>query len=97
MVCSCGPPRQPFHLLCSRAEAAADAAGEAFLTQAGLRADGLRRFFAQLETIEGHGGGIVWLATHPPSAQRLAHATQSTARAPPFSDDEWAAIRGMCR
>jgi predicted Zn-dependent protease len=80
-----------------QAEAAADAAGEAFLTQAGLRADGLHRFFAQLETIEGHGGGFAWLATHPPTAQRLARATQSTAGAPPLSDEEWAAVRRMCR
>jgi hypothetical protein len=51
----------------------------------------------QYETIEGHGGGIAWLATHPPTAQRLAHAAQSTAGAPPLSDEEWAAVRGMCR
>jgi beta-barrel assembly-enhancing protease len=80
-----------------RAEAAADASGEAFLSGAGLRADGLGRFFAQLETIEGHGAGIAWLATHPPTAQRLAHATRSTAGAPPLSDAEWQAVRGMCR
>jgi predicted Zn-dependent protease len=80
-----------------QAEAAADAAGEAFLTRAGLRADGLGRFFAQLETIQGHDGGVPWLATHPPTPQRLAHAMRSTAGAPPFSDAEWQAVRGMCR
>ena len=36
----------------------ADAAGEAFLTKASLRADGLGRLFAHEETIEGHGGEI---------------------------------------
>lgn len=79
-----------------RAEAAADAAGEAFLTQAGLRADGLGRFFAHEETFEGHGGEIAWFATHPPTAERRAHATRSTAGAPPLSDAEWQAVRQMC-
>lgn len=79
-----------------RAEAAADAAGEAFLTKAGLRADGLGRFFAHEETIEGHGGEIRWFATHPPTAERRAHATRSTTGAPPFTDAAWQAVRRIC-
>ncbi len=79
------------------AEAAADAAAQQYLTRAGLRADGLGRFFARMATLEGHGGGIPWLATHPPTEQRRALATRSTAGAPPFSDTKWAALRAICR
>ncbi len=77
------------------AEAAADAAGEMFLARAGMRADGLGRFFARLETVEGHGT-LPWLATHPPTEERRAEATHSTAGTPPLSDAEWAAVRRMC-
>jgi beta-barrel assembly-enhancing protease len=90
-----------------RAEAAADAAAQQYLTRAGLRADGLGRFFARLEVLEGHGGdrqvgdpqdgGIPWLATHPPTEQRRAEATRSTAGAAPFTEAEWAALRTICR
>jgi predicted Zn-dependent protease len=78
-----------------RAEAAADAAAEAFLTRAGLRADGLGRFFARLEAIEGHGS-IPLLASHPSTEERRARATVSTAGTPPLSDAEWVAVRRMC-
>jgi predicted Zn-dependent protease len=79
-----------------RAEAAADAAAQQYLSRAGLRADGLGRFFARQETLEDHDGGIPWLATHPPTEQRRALATRSTAGMPPFSDAEWAALRDIC-
>jgi predicted Zn-dependent protease len=78
------------------AEAAADASGEMFLARAGLRADGLGRFFARLETVEAHGT-IPWLAAHPPTEERRAHATRSIAGAQPLSDAEWAAVRQMCK
>ena len=78
-----------------RAETAADAAGEAYLNRAGLRADGLGRFFAHVEATAGHGP-IALLATHPPTEERRAHATRSTDGAAPLSEAEWAAVRGMC-
>jgi predicted Zn-dependent protease len=77
------------------AEAAADAAGETFLTRAGLRADGLGRFFARLETVEGHGT-IPFLTTHPPTEERRAQATRSTAGTAPLSNAEWVTVRRMC-
>lgn len=77
--------------------AAADAAAQQFLTRAGLRADGLGRFFARMEVLEGQNGDIPWLATHPPTDQRRALATRSTVGAPPFSEAEWAALRAICR
>jgi Zn-dependent protease with chaperone function len=78
-----------------RAEAAADAAGEAFLTRAGLRADGLGRFLTRLEAIDTHGSIALW-ATHPPTAERRGHATRSAAGALPLSDAAWAAVRRIC-
>lgn len=80
-----------------QAEAAADAASQQFLTAAGLRADGLGRFFDRMEQREGQSHDIPWLATHPPTEERRAHATTSTAGAPPFTDMEWAALRSICR
>ena len=79
-----------------RAEAAADAASERFLTAAGLRADGLGRFFARLEALGDRGPGIAWLATHPPTEERRERATQATTGAPAFSAADWAAVRQMC-
>ena len=80
-----------------RAEAAADAAGEQFLTAAGLRADGLGRFFARLQTLGDRGPGVSWLATHPPTEERREHASRSSTGAPAFSAAEWDAVRAMCR
>ena len=79
-----------------RAGAAADAAAQQYLTRVGLRADGLGRFVARLETLDDHDGGIPWLATHPPTEQHSALATRSTAGMPPFSDAEWAALCAIC-
>jgi predicted Zn-dependent protease len=79
-----------------RAETAADAAEQQYLSRVGLRADGLGRLFARLETLEDHDGGIPWLATHPSTEQRRALATRSTAGVPPFSHTEWAALRAIC-
>ncbi len=78
-----------------RAEAAADAAGEQVLIRAGLRAYGLGRFLARMETMKARGT-IALLATHPPTEERRAHATRSTAGPPPLSDAGWAAVRAMC-
>jgi Zn-dependent protease with chaperone function len=79
------------------AETAADAAGIATLGKAELRADGLARFFARLETHEGGGTGENgWLSTHPPTEQRRQRAVRPTEGNEPFSDAEWKAIRSMC-
>ena len=79
------------------AETAADAAAIATLTAAGLRADGLGRFFAGLEGHDGHAHGeIAWLSTHPPTEQRRQEVARSAAGQEPFTEAEWSAVRGMC-
>lgn len=79
------------------AETAADAAGIDTLTKAGLRADGLARFFARLESHEGSATGVTgWLSTHPPTEQRRQQAAHSAEGNEPFTDAEWKAIRAMC-
>jgi Zn-dependent protease with chaperone function len=79
------------------AETAADAAAIATLTKAGLRADGLGRFFARLDGHEGHSsGGIGWLNTHPPTEQRRQEVARSAEGKEPFTEAEWTAIKAMC-
>jgi predicted Zn-dependent protease len=78
-----------------RAEEAADAAAQDYLARAGLRADGLGRFFARLQVIEGQAP-IALLATHPPTEARRAHATRGADGAAPMTDAEWTAVRRTC-
>ena len=76
------------------AEAAADDYAVQSLHAAGLRADGLARFFRRI----GHEGGLpAFLSDHPPTAEREARAAQAgTEGAPAFTPAEWDALRGMC-
>ena len=76
------------------AEAAADEYALQSLHAAGLRADGLARFFARI----GHGGELpAFLSDHPATAERQARAAQAGMEgAPAFSPAEWDALRGMC-
>jgi beta-barrel assembly-enhancing protease len=78
------------------AEAAADASALQTLGAAGLRADGLGRFFRLLEA---RGGFALpgFLATHPPTADRIEAVTVPAVGAPAFGDAEWTAVRAVCR
>jgi len=79
------------------AEAAADDTAIDLLTKAGLRADGLSRFFALMEEKHGADGDTMsWLATHPPSETRRERTARAESGALPFTDAEWEAIRTMC-
>jgi Zn-dependent protease with chaperone function len=88
------------------AEAAADASALDFLTLAGLRADGLSRFFALMEQREtgsagnrlkpGSGTMQTWLATHPSEASRRERTARPETGDMPFTQAEWQAIRTMC-
>jgi Zn-dependent protease with chaperone function len=81
------------------AEAAADATAIDLLTAAGLRADGLSRFFAQMDAHPGpdHAASLPsWLANHPPSDERRAKTERPATGEMPFTDAEWRAIRTMC-
>ena len=79
-----------------RVEARADRAGVTYLRQAGLRADGLARFFARLEAKQGSGGLPPFLADHPPLAEREAATAADATGAAPFGPRRWQAIRAMC-
>jgi Zn-dependent protease with chaperone function len=79
------------------AETNADDAAIRMLHDAGLRSDGLGRFFALLEKrAPDVAGGFSWLSDHPSTAERRARAAGFTEGAPPFTADEWAAVRHIC-
>jgi Zn-dependent protease with chaperone function len=80
------------------AEAAADATALDLLSTAGLRADGLSRFFSVMEAKGGAGapGLPTWLHNHPANEDRLTKTASPETGAMPFTDDEWNAIRAMC-
>ena len=76
------------------AESAADAYALATLRAAGLRADGLGRFFTK---IDGKASLPAFLSDHPPTAERRAKAEQvGPEGAPAFTPAEWKALQGMC-
>lgn len=75
------------------AEAAADDHALRALRAAGLRADGLARFFARIED----GASLpAFLSDHPATAERRARAQAGVEGAPAFSSAEWQALQGMC-
>ena len=79
------------------AEEAADTASLSFLEKAGMRTDGLSRFFGDLESLEAKGpksGG--WLHSHPLTEERRQRTERPATGADPFTTEEWAAIKGMC-
>lgn len=83
------------------AETNADAASLRMLQGAGLRSDGLGRFFALLEKqVEKQApdmsSGFAWLSDHPATAERRARTIGSADGAPPLTDDEWTAVRRIC-
>ena len=94
------------------AESAADDTAIALLSAAGLRADGLSRFFDHMEARAekdqapaageaGQGSGIkpprlTWLSTHPPSLERRERTARAMEGALPFTGREWQAIKTMC-
>ena len=91
------------------AEAAADETAIDLLTKAGLRADGLSRFFALSERRAGnvesdtgpapghrHGTSMTWFETHPPSEARRERTARPDIGEMPFTEAEWQAIKAMC-
>ena len=61
---------------------------------AGLRADGLGRFFTK---IEGKASLPAFLSDHPPTAERQAKAQVGPEGAPAFTAAEWKALREVCQ
>ncbi len=76
------------------AESAADAFSVKTLHDAGLRADGLGRFFAHMQGRWADGPSF--LSDHPATAERRALVAQPPGGGPAFSPEEWQAIRAMC-
>ena len=76
------------------AETAADAFSVTSLRDAGLRADGLGRFFGHMEREVPSGPSF--LSDHPATADRRARVVQPDAGEPAFAAAEWQAIRSMC-
>jgi predicted Zn-dependent protease len=91
-------------------EAAADAAAVDILRRAGLRADGLARFFARRSAkakavAEAKPDGetsvadlMVYFSTHPSSAAREQAVTQQAGEggAHALDEREWQALREIC-
>jgi Zn-dependent protease with chaperone function len=79
------------------AEEEADRLGIAMLKKAGLRADGLSKFFERAEKFDRSGGGSSsWLSTHPANEQRIAANRQSADGESPFTEAQWKAVKDIC-
>ena len=80
------------------AEREADATGVALLEKLGLRADGVSTFFErmmELEKTDGAEKAGIW-SSHPPTRERIAATRRPPTGAPPFTPDEWKALRAVC-
>ena len=76
------------------AESAADAFSVTTLHDAGLRSDGLGRFFGHMEG--RWPSGPSFLSDHPATADRQASVAQPVSGEAAFTAAEWQAIRMMC-
>ena len=79
-----------------RAEAGADASAVVTLQRAGLRADGLGRFFERLRALNGSDAGFAFLSDHPTTAARIAAVRTGTAGSPSMTTASWTAVRIVC-
>ena len=80
------------------AEREADATGVELLEKLGLRADGVATFFERMMVDEkgdmAEKAGI-W-SSHPPTRERVAATKRPPTGAPPFTPEEWRALRAVC-
>ncbi len=79
-----------------RAEANADASALATLRRAGLRADGLARFFTELRRGDQNDGFPAFLSDHPTDASRVALLQAGPEGDTALDADAWSAVRDMC-
>ena len=83
------------------AETAADAFGHAALARANLPPEAMARFFERLRAEFGDADGpVAAFLSHPRLTDRIAAAEAAdggVAEARAFSDDDWAALRRICR
>lgn len=81
-------------------EAEADRGAIAMLDAAGIGSVGLARFFRSMEAEEKDGLHLPeYLSTHPQSSKRIEAAETSATppRKPALSDEEWQAVKAICR
>ena len=79
-------------------ERSADVTGIKLLEKRGLRADGMSRFFEQLLEHQPTDPALllgIW-SDHPPTAERIAATKRPPTGLPPFSPQEWKALRSVC-
>ena len=79
-------------------ERSADVTGIKLLEKRGLRADGMSRFFGELMKHEPSDPAVtlgIW-SDHPPTAERIAATKRPPTGLPPFSPQEWKALRSVC-
>ena len=82
------------------AEAQADRSAIELLRRAGVSSRGLADFFERLEEKAGEVPSFLRpLTTHPPTAsrRRIAARAATDAEAPALAQDEWRALRAICR
>ncbi len=80
-------------------EREADATGVALLDKLEVRADGIASFFEQMlekEPADLAAAAGIW-SSHPPTAERIAATRRPATGRPAFSDDQWKAIRNVCK
>jgi Zn-dependent protease with chaperone function len=80
-------------------ERQADATGIQLLEKRGLRADGMARFFEQMMRHQpGDPARLlgIW-SDHPPTDERIAATRRSASGRPAFTEQEWKALRSVCR
>jgi hypothetical protein len=80
------------------AEREADATGVELLEKLGMRADGVASFFERM--MVGESGDMaekagIW-SSHPPTRERVAATRRPPAGQPPFTPEEWRALRAVC-
>lgn len=76
-------------------EREADARGIEMLQQAGIRADGMSAFFAEIKK-DGLADLPDFLSTHPNLDERIAATKQPATGAPAMSDAEWQSLKAVC-
>lgn len=76
-------------------EREADARGIALLHQAGIRADGMSAFFAEIKKL-GFGNLPDFLSTHPNLDERIEATRQPSTGDPAMSDADWQILKAVC-
>jgi predicted Zn-dependent protease len=80
-----------------RAEAAADASAIETLQRAGLRADGLGRFFDGMQKKEGSDTLPAFLSDHPADSARASALHVGNSGVPAMTAEQWHSVKDVCK